>query len=1133
MKTVKRLMLGSARDSLFPGYERITFNGTPGDDVFTGGADNDLASGMGGNDQLSGAGGHDQLGGGTGADILNGGDGSDQLYAFDISPPWTRPYHGNPWNAPLMDWGSEVDTLNGGAGYDILFAGYGDNVDGGADGAGLYISFMGAAAGVTADFRQLYNGGTIVVGGGTITNIVEMGWIEGSNFDDTITDSDASSNFAPMFGMGGNDHLKGGYYTGEIFGGDGNDTIDLSATGYGHGAHGDAGDDLIIGGGGYEDLYGGDGNDNIQGNYGFDNLFGGAGNDILDGGSFHDNLFGEAGNDVIYGAGDADKADGGAGDDTLHGDSSLISSSGGISPSSNDDKLFGGDGADILQGDQGDDQLWSGASVGGFAIEGIDDTGLERDQLFGSIGNDALAIGYGDDADGGTGTDSLRISLAGLASGATFSTAGFTPGGLWSVNGGTIQNIETITVIIGTAAADNITIATHAFGITVNTGDGDDIVTSNGSSALVNGGNGNDRLISGIAGDSFDGGAGTDTVDYRNYASGVTVTLALTAGQTGTGAGGDGLVNVENVDGSGFGDTLNGSNDANLLQGLAGDDTLRGFGGNDTLIGGAGTDTMQGGTGNDIYYIDSLSDIVTELAGEGADILYTGFGYTLAAGTSVELLTTTDLAGTAAIDLTGNELANTLWGNNGANTLTGGGGADTLVGFDGDDTYQVSSGLETIVENAGQGTDIVYASVGYTLTANAHVELLATASIAGTAAINLTGNNLDNTIWGNNGNNTLSGGIGGQDTLVGFLGNDIYLVNNVTETIVENAGEGTDIVYVNSSYTLSAHASIELLSTYDIAGTQNYDMTGNNLDNTIWGNRGNNTLSGGIGGQDTLVGFLGNDIYLINNITEVVVENAGEGTDIVYVNSSYTLSAGASIELLSTYDIAGTQNYDMTGNELSNTIWGNRGNNTLSGGFGGNDTLVGFLGNDIYLVNNGTEVISELANEGTDIAYASVNYVLSAGASIELLSTSSIAGTNAQNLTGNELVNTLWGNNGANVLNGGAGNDTLSGFAGADTFAFTTAPGASNVDAVTDFSVVDDTIALDDAVFAGIGTAGAFNAAAFVTGAAAADADDRILYNAATGQLFYDADGNGAGAAVLFATLTGNPALTASDFAVI
>ena len=143
-----------------------------------------------------------------------------------------------------------------------------------------------------------------------------------------------------------------------------------------------------------------------------------------------------------------------------------------------------------------------------------------------------------------------------------------------------------------------------------------------------------------------------------------------------------------------------------------------------------------------------------------------------------------------------------------------------------------------------------------------------------------------------------------------------------------------------------------------------------------------------------------------------------------------------------------------------------------------------------------------------------------------------VAGTDAINLTGNELANQIWGNNGANTLNGGAGGDILIGFGGADTFAFTTALGSGNVDAIVDFSVADDSIQLDDAVFAGL-SLGALNANAFVNGTAALDADDRIIYNQATGQLFYDADGNGGGAQVLFATLSGNPALTASEFTVI
>ncbi|HYD14462.1 MAG TPA: hypothetical protein VEC11_16570, partial [Allosphingosinicella sp.] len=70
-------------------------------------------------------------------------------------------------------------------------------------------------------------------------------------------------------------------------------------------------------------------------------------------------------------------------------------------------------------------------------------------------------------------------------------------------------------------------------------------------------------------------------------------------------------------------------------------------------------------------------------------------------------------------------------------------------------------------------------------------------------------------------------------------------------------------------------------------------------------------------------------------------------------------------------------------------------------------------------------------------------------------------------------------------------------------------------------------------IFAAIGAPGALDANAFVTGAAAADASDRIIYNSLTGQLFYDADGNGAGAAVLFAIASGAPTLGAGDFVVI
>jgi len=121
------------------------------------------------------------------------------------------------------------------------------------------------------------------------------------------------------------------------------------------------------------------------------------------------------------------------------------------------------------------------------------------------------------------------------------------------------------------------------------------------------------------------------------------------------------------------------------------------------------------------------------------------------------------------------------------------------------------------------------------------------------------------------------------------------------------------------------------------------------------------------------------------------------------------------------------------------------------------------------------------------------------------------------------------------VVDGRQGNDYLQGRDGADTFAFTTALGATNVDQIADFVSGTDRIALDDAIFGvGIGTPGSFNANAFRAGTAAQDADDRIIYDQLTGQLFFDADGNGAGAQVLFATVASlSTILNASDFTVI
>ena len=212
--------------------------------------------------------------------------------------------------------------------------------------------------------------------------------------------------------------------------------------------------------------------------------------------------------------------------------------------------------------------------------------------------------------------------------------------------------------------------------------------------------------------------------------------------------------------------------------------------------------------------------------------------------------------------------------------------------------------------------------------------------------------------------------------------------------------------------------------------------------------------------------------------------------------------------------------------------------------------MAGGLGNDNFYVDNAGDVVTEVAGQGTDRVLSEVSYALAAGISIETLSTTNPFGTAAIALAGNELANTVYGNFGNNTLYGGGGNDTLAGYDGDDTlvggagadsmtgglgndaFRFDSALGAGNIDTIGDYGVADDVIQLDDAVFTGL-AAGALAAGAFNTGAAATQADDRIIYNSATGALLFDADGNGAGAAVQFATLAGGLALTASEFLVI
>lgn len=370
-----------------------------------------------------------------------------------------------------------------------------------------------------------------------------------------------------------------------------------------------------------------------------------------------------------------------------------------------------------------------------------------------------------------------------------------------------------------------------------------------------------------------------------------------------------------------------------------------------------------------------------------------------------------------------------------------------------------------------------------------------------------------------------------------------------------NINSGGGCIIAGQFATIGVGQIFEIVYT----GDGNDKITGNSAANWLYGGRGNDSLSGKDGndyldgglGADVMYGGNGNDTYVVDNAGDTTVES-GAATGIDTVLSSITLTIGARIENL---ELTGTANINGGGNSLDNVITGNSGKNSLYGAAGsdtligrdgndylsggaGADTMYGGFGNDTYVVDNaGDQTLEAGGATGIDTVLSSITRTL--GANLEnltLTGSSNIdgVGNSLDNvIIGNSGNNKLYGGVGADTLNGGAGADYLSGGAGADAYVFNSALGGGNVDTISGFSVTDDTIHLENGIFTAVGGAGVLSAAAFRIGAAAGDASDRIIYNSATGALLYDADGNGAGAAIQFAQLSTGLALTHNDFLVI
>lgn len=671
---------------------------------------------------------------------------------------------------------------------------------------------------------------------------------------------------------------------------------------------------------------------------------------------------------------------------------------------------------------------------------------------------------------------------------------------------------DSLAVTFGTPGNDVINESANSSNLLIIGGEGDDSIKSGSGDDLIvwSAGDGNDTIDAGPGFDLVTVVLGEDSPnDVTVYADGGAVivsaenfTLTLDGVEDLTLVGGDfsSTITIENLAGTDiadetvtfvggpaddnysgnnhtlhqeiFGndgnDILGGGSGDDLVEGGNGDDFLYVQGGHDTLFGGAGNDTVQvfggsvtadGGDGEDRVFGGNLDDVL--LGGSGNDLLNGGNGNDLLEGGADD----DTLAGLAGDDtLNGGAGRDTLYGGSNNDSLDGGTGTDFLSGGTGNDTYYVDASADVVSELAGQGTDAVFASANYTLSAN-----IETLTLTGTDNIAGTGNSLDNTLTGNNGNNSLNGGDGrdtisgadGNDTInggknnddiTGGSGDDLLIGGGApnssigeTDNDVIRGGEGADTIYTDSVADASRTGVSRFDSIYfnilnyaygdqgnDIlyggmgidmlyGGTGNDQLFGAAFDDQLFGDSGNDTLSGGQGldyldggtGADVLYGGADNDTYSVDTTADTIIEYANEGVDTIIASVSFNIPAhveNLNLTGIATQSLGNSLSNTIRANSISSIIDGSGGNDNLFGN-NGNDSLYGGLGNDLIYGGYGADSI--YGGSGNDELWGSTNTVLSEAID---------SGNTIYGEDGNDRI---FGQNGNDRLYGGYGNDFI------------------------------------------------------------------------------------------------------------
>ena len=335
----------------------------------------------------------------------------------------------------------------------------------------------------------------------------------------------------------------------------------------------------------------------------------------------------------------------------------------------------------------------------------------------------------------------------------------------------TLSGLGGADVLIGDDGADNL-----------DGGEGNDSLNGGTGADVMTGGNGDDTFFVDDAGDSTIelAGGGSDTVHASiSWTLGANIEKLILDGAGDIDGTGNSLANV--ITGNGGANRLDGGDGADLIKAGAGADTVLGGGGNDQLLGEDGADSLDGGDGNDRLDGGDGNDILA--GGLGTDILEGGLGADSLDG------------GAGADQLRGGDGDDSLVGGDGDDMLNGGLGADAMAGGLGDDIYYVDDAGDTTAELPGQGTDVVRATISWTL-----ADQIENLILDGAGDLDGTGNALANTLNGNSGANRLDGG-DGNDVLKGGDGNDVLIGGRGADILVGGAGADVFVVTQDSMRT--------------------------------------------------------------------------------------------------------------------------------------------------------------------------------------------------------------------------------------------------------------------------------------------------------------------------------------------